>query len=70
MASAGNLILPDGLEGPAVGGVDEQDDDGDAEDGHQEGEEGGQPQDDLAVGPCDVEAGEGGEALEHGWPRW
>ena len=27
----GDLIVPDGLEGPAVGGVDQQHDDGDAD---------------------------------------
>ena len=58
----GHLIVPDGLEGPAVGGVDEQQDAADAQRPQQEGHEGGQAQ--GKARQLDVEAGEGGEALE------
>ena len=35
----GDLVVPDGLEHPAVGGIDEQQDDGDADPRHREGEQ-------------------------------
>ena len=38
----GHLVVPDGLEGPAVGGVHQQDDKGDAHGGQQHGDKGGQ----------------------------
>ena len=56
----GDLVLPDGLEGPAVGGVDEHDDDGHADDHDEHGEEGGQVEHHLAAGVGDVEVVEGG----------
>ncbi len=61
----GDLIVPDGLEGPPVGGIDKQDDDGYAQNGNEEGEGGGQVQNGLAVGPLDVEAGKGREVFQH-----
>ena len=59
-----HLVVPDGLEGPAVGGVDQQDDDRHADPRQKEGREGGQPQHRLPGGVGDVEAGEGGEVFQ------
>ena len=60
----GHLILPDGLEGPAIGGVDQQHHDPDAHCHQQEGHKGGKAQHHLPIGVLDVEAGEGGKALQ------
>ena len=59
-----HLVVPDGLEGPAVGGVDEQDDHGDADPRQQEGREGGKAQHRLPGAVCNIEAGEGGEVFQ------
>ena len=59
-----HLIIPDSLESPAVGGVDQQHDHRHAHPRQQKRYEGGQPQDHLAVGILDIEAGEGGEVLQ------
>ena len=59
-----HLIVPDSLESPTVGGVDQQHDHRHAHPRQQKRYEGGQPQDHLAVGILDIEAGEGGEVLQ------
>ena len=61
----GHLVLPDGLKGAAVGGVDQQHDDGDADHRHQHGDKGRQAEHHLAGGVLDVEVGEGGETFQH-----
>ena len=60
-----HLVVPDGLKGAAVGGVDQQNDQGNADDRHKEGNECTQPQNHLPRAVFDIEIGEGGEALDH-----
>ena len=61
----GDLVLPDGLESPAVGGVDEHHDDDNAENRDEEGEEGGQAEEHLPAPVGEVEVVEGGDLSDH-----
>ena len=60
-----HLVVPNGLKGAAVGGVDQQNDQGNANDRHKEGNERAQPQHHLPRAVFDIEIGEGGETLDH-----
>ena len=57
-----DLIVPDGLEGTTVGGVDEQQDDADADAGEQKGHHSFQPQGHAAQ--VEGEAGKAGKAVQ------
>ena len=59
-----DLILADRLKGASIGGVDQQHHDPDAHCHQQEGHKGGKAQHHLPIGVLDVEAGEGGKALQ------
>ena len=54
----GHFVVADGLEGAAVGGVDQKDDESDRQDRDQEGEEGGQL--DIERAEAQIDVGEGG----------
>ena len=58
-----HFIVPDGLEGPAVGGVDQQYDHRHAHPRQQKRHKGGKPQQHLAAAILDIEAGKRGEIL-------
>ena len=60
----GDLIVPNGFERPAVGGVNQHHDNGDADSRQQEGHEAAQPQAHLSGVVLDIEAGKGWEALQ------
>ena len=59
---SGDFIVADGFERAAIGGVDEQQDDGDADTGEEEGHDCFQMQGDTAQ--WDREAGKAGEAVQ------
>ena len=60
-----HLVVPDGLKGAAVGGVDQQNDQRNTDNRHKEGDKRTQPQNHLPRPVFDIEIGEGGEALDH-----
>ena len=57
-----DLVITDGFEGTAIGGVDEQQNDGDADAGEEEGHHGLQMQGRAAQRK--VEAGKAGKAVQ------